>query len=151
MGTPISLLKFPFVLSTLYSSERTAAIMSFVVVFPTLPVTAHTGMSKRFLYPLARLKNAFLVSSTIMALLPSGTLISFELKTADAPFSQAFSIKSCPSNFSPFMATNRQSSFTALESVVIYVIETFFPKSLPPQNAAACSVLKVIIFFSLFF
>jgi len=40
--TPISLLKFLYVVKTLYLFFKTLLINSFVVVFPTLPVTAIT-------------------------------------------------------------------------------------------------------------
>ena len=43
-GSPSSLLKFPWVFKVLYFRERTAAIISFVLVFPTLPVIPTTGM-----------------------------------------------------------------------------------------------------------
>ena len=49
MGTPISLFRLPSVLSTLYFSPRTAATMSLVVVLPTEPVRATTGMGNFFL------------------------------------------------------------------------------------------------------
>lgn len=41
-GSPISLLKFPSVLSTLYRCSKTEAIISLVLVFPTLPVIPTT-------------------------------------------------------------------------------------------------------------
>jgi hypothetical protein len=37
-GTPIWLLRFPFVEKVLYLFDRTAVISSFVVVFPFVPV-----------------------------------------------------------------------------------------------------------------
>ena len=43
-GTPMSLLKFSAVFNTRYFWARTAAIISLVVVFPTLPVICATGM-----------------------------------------------------------------------------------------------------------
>ena len=42
-GVPMSLLKFSAVFRTRYFWARTAAIMSLVVVFPTLPVICTTG------------------------------------------------------------------------------------------------------------
>ena len=47
-GSPISLLKFPAVLWTLYFSLNTAAIISFVLVLPTLPVIPMTFISRDF-------------------------------------------------------------------------------------------------------
>ena len=44
-GSPIPLLKFPSVLRTLYFRERTEAIVSLVLVLPTLPVMPTTLMS----------------------------------------------------------------------------------------------------------
>ena len=49
MGTPISLFRLPSVLRTLYFSPSTAATMSLVVVLPTEPVRATTGMGNFFL------------------------------------------------------------------------------------------------------
>ena len=43
-GVPISLLKFAAVLSVLNFTPSTEAIISFVVVLPTLPVTCTNGM-----------------------------------------------------------------------------------------------------------
>ena len=44
-GRPISLLKLPCVFFTLYFCARTDAIVSFVLVFPTLPVIPTTLIS----------------------------------------------------------------------------------------------------------
>ena len=43
-GVPISLLKFPGVFRTQYFASSTAAIISLVVVLPTLPVIWITGI-----------------------------------------------------------------------------------------------------------
>ena len=43
-GSPSSLLKFPSVFKVRYFWESTAAIISFVLVFPTLPVMPTTGI-----------------------------------------------------------------------------------------------------------
>ena len=43
-GSPTSLLKFPWVFNTLYFAPNVAAIISLVLVFPTLPVIPTTGM-----------------------------------------------------------------------------------------------------------
>ena len=45
---PISLLKLPAVFNTLYFCESTEAIISFVLVFPTLPVIPTTLISSDF-------------------------------------------------------------------------------------------------------
>ena len=49
-GRPVSLFKLPSVFNVLYRADSTAWQNSFVVVFPTLPVTASTFTSKRLRY-----------------------------------------------------------------------------------------------------
>ncbi len=60
------LLKFPSVLSTRNRVPSTAAIMSLVVVLPTLPVTAMKGMGNRALYHAARSRRARWVLATLI-------------------------------------------------------------------------------------
>ena len=63
-GTPISLLRFPSVLSVRPRLARIAAIISRVVVLPFEPVTATTGRSKRSLWKRAIDPSAGSVSGT---------------------------------------------------------------------------------------
>ena len=60
----MSLLKFSGVFSVRYRADSTAAIISLVVVFPTLPVIWTKGMSNRSRYAFARAFRARRVSST---------------------------------------------------------------------------------------
>ena len=57
------------VFNTLYSVLKTAAIISLVEVFPTLPVTATTGILYKLLLYLARSPIALIVSSTLTIVL----------------------------------------------------------------------------------
>ena len=68
-GNPIWLLKFPSVFNVLYLVDITLAIISFVLVFPTLPVTATTGILYKLLLYFAIFCNAFSVSSTSIIVL----------------------------------------------------------------------------------
>ena len=52
-GKPILLLLFPSVFNVLYFLDTTFATMSFVLVFPTLPVIAITGILYKLLLYLA--------------------------------------------------------------------------------------------------
>jgi len=108
-GNPILLLLFPSVFKVLYFIFTTFAIISFVLVFPTLPVIAITGILYKLLLYLAISYNAFKVFSTFIIVLfeyfsISFLLISiFSIITASAPLSNACFQNLLPSNFSPFI------------------------------------------------
>ena len=65
-GNPIRLLKLPGLFRIFIESPAIDAIISFVVVFPELPVTATTGILNRSLWKWAMSPSAFKVSSTQM-------------------------------------------------------------------------------------
>ena len=82
MGTPTWLLLLPGVLYTRSPAPRAAAIISLVVVFPTLPVIPTTGMESRPRHQLPNLCRAALVSST-------------RIQAASPAFSAGISSASC--------------------------------------------------------
>ena len=130
---PISVFRFPSVASTRYFSDRTAAKRSLVVVFPLLPVTATTGPQKCLRSQEARASRALSVSSTAMAVTPSGSSIAprceRSTRTAGAPLRTASPINRWASKRSPMMGTKSSPGCKVRLSV-----ET-------PQNAVCSAVL----------
>ena len=121
------LLLFPSVFRTLYFFESTFAIISFVLVFPTLPVTPTTFKLYFFLcisiLYFAISPIAFTVSSTKIIFLflysflfSSVIFILFKI-TVFAPFFIASSQKRFPSKFSPFIAIYVSPFFIVLVSL----------------------------------
>ena len=98
-----------------------AAIISFNVVLPLLPVKPITGFEYCCRQPAARSANACLVSLTITC----GSLQSIRWLTRAAPaLSTKSATKSCASNRSPLIAIKRLSLNTFLESILTELIAT---------------------------
>src|SRR5687768_10709810 len=60
-----------------------------------------------------------------------------------APCSMDFAMNECPSTTAPFMAINRQSFFTFLESICTSAIDT----SLLPLTAVICTLYNMSVSF----
>ncbi|OPY12130.1 MAG: hypothetical protein A4E67_00127 [Syntrophaceae bacterium PtaB.Bin038] len=75
-GSPTRLLRLPSLFSRFFSPPMMAAAISFVVVFPVLPVTATTGMSNRARQNRARSPSAVSVSETETAAVCAGRLFT---------------------------------------------------------------------------
>ena len=108
-GNPILLLLLPSVFNVLNFFATTFATISFVLVFPTLPVIAITGISYKLLLYLANLYKDSNVSFTFIIFLSAHFSLFSKVKftsctmTVEAPFSRAFSQNKFPSKFSPFI------------------------------------------------
>ena len=92
-GSPISLLKFPWVAKILFSSKfeiNIELIISLVVVLPLLPVIAITKGLNFFKIKVEISANDFFVSSTNIVFLFLNLLS--EINAAIAPFENASSI-----------------------------------------------------------
>ena len=107
-GSPMWLLKFPLLRTTRYRAARNSAVISFVVVFPALPVMATTFAPDSIRTRRATCWSAAVVSSTSMTTArgsrtspprPRGTT------TPAAPAATAAGAKSAPSNRSPRIPT----------------------------------------------
>ena len=129
-GTPSSLLKFFRVLWVLNFSDSTAATISLVVVLPTLPVLAITGMSNRLLCQAASAPTARRDESTRMAG-RSFSAGSRSLTQATAPFSTHPAMKLWPSTRLPLKATNSAPSPASRLSLVTRVISRSSAASSP--------------------
>ena len=90
-GSPMWLLRLPAFLSVLYLVERTRYNISFVVVFPLLPVTATTGILRFILMKCARSCKDRSVSFTQIMTLPSSKPPGLLCTTAPLPFASAAS------------------------------------------------------------
>jgi len=93
-GRPIRLFRFPSVLRTFRVRETMIATISFVEVFPELPVMAMTATGKRRRHSRAMSPRACRVSGTPMTGNPSGASASFVeafawIRNAAAPRSAA--------------------------------------------------------------
>src|SRR3569832_2153862 len=102
-GTPRSLLRLPSVTRTSPRSRRIAAIISFTVVLPLLPVTPITGKSNRARHAAASLPSAMRVSGTTIC--GSATSCFVLTIAATAPCAAASETKLWPSCRSPLLAT----------------------------------------------
>ena len=117
-GKPISLLKFASVFNTEKRLASTAAVKSFVVVFPFDPVMAMTGKSKRRLWKVARFCKAWRVSATVIIAAVLELIATARCTNIPAaPCVIACSTNSCPSNRSPARATNRSPGLIRRVSV----------------------------------
>ena len=119
IGTPTWLLLFPGVLYTENPAPRAAAIISLVVVFPTLPVMPTKGSFIRPRYQAPRACSAALVSSTRIHGRSDSIRSCRLVNTAAAPCSKAWPINRWASTFSPIMGTKRSCPFMVLESMLI--------------------------------
>ena len=91
-GTPIWLLLFPEVLKTFIPAESAQAIISLVVVLPTLPVIPILGMCIFSPYTLPRFWSAIVVLSTLIYGISESISSCSLVSTATAPLSMAPSI-----------------------------------------------------------
>ena len=134
-GTPIWLFWLPCVFMTRLPAERARATISFVVVFPTLPVMPTIGIENRARYALASACSAFSVSSTAIHAWVSCIAVCSCVKTAAAPASSVAEINRCASTRSPRIGTNKAPGSTWRLSVVTCVTCVFGSpqRSLPPQ------------------
>src|SRR2546425_5434552 len=100
-GTPISLLYDAAVRSTRNRAPSAAAVASFAVVFPTLPVIPTAGIGCASRRASARRRRAWSASVTSTTSAPSGTPSTGRSTTAArAPCAKASTTKSCPSRWS---------------------------------------------------
>ena len=128
------LLKLPGLACTSPDSARIAAIISLTVVFPLLPVTPITGISKRLRQCSANCPSATVVFSTTR---PGREVDSAErLTTAAAPAWRASATKSDPWKCSPSKATNSAPGSNVRVSVDTDVTSTSAPVNLPPITSA---------------
>ncbi|MPM85822.1 hypothetical protein SDC9_132904 [bioreactor metagenome] len=129
-GTPMWLLRFPEVESTLYFIERTLVISSFVVVLPLEPVSAITGILKCSRWYAA---SSCRVSNTLSTRKKRLLLQTEGLSTTAywAPASIACAAKSLPSKLSPLRAKKRDPGIILRLSV-----ETF-----PEEMKISCKCL----------
>ena len=153
-GTPIWLLAFPAVLNTLSPPDRAQAIISLVVVFPTLPVTPTLLSESLLSYSFAVSCIALTESSasTIgLGCIPKllhlsirpATASSFCVKDADAPQSKALSMYLCPSTRSPTIGANISPGSALPELVAKLSICTFSsPQSRLPPTALTISLTQ---------
>ena len=84
IGSPSLLFWFPFVFCTLNFCSITLAITSFVLVFPTLPVIATTGM----LYITLLI---FAISTSASSTFSTFTIVTLSLKSVSSSFVKMFS------------------------------------------------------------
>ena len=133
-ATPIWLFKFLYVLTVRYFISSTAAIISFVVVFPTLPVIPMILTGSLLRYQAANFCIAKSVSETYIPAPFFSFSLSSEKNTQEAPASSTSGIKRCASTRSPIIGTNKVPVFTSLESVETFVTVAFSSPqtSLPP-------------------
>ena len=108
-GTPIRLFLFPFVTYASDDAAKTKPVMSFVVVFPTLPVMHMVLTSGHFsrLYQSARAYIAAFTSGTSTVFLTNAPSRSTK---AAFPETTTASTKSWASRFSPRNAKNKPVS-----------------------------------------
>ena len=142
-GRPIALLKLPGVAATASSptaARKIAAIISFVVVLPLLPVTTATGMSKRLRQNVASAPSECSGSSTAIRLPASVGARLCATSAAAAPDESACCTKSCPSKRSPRNATNKSPGARPRVSVVTRMNGTEAPMTKPPTAPAAVAV-----------
>ena len=118
-GRPIWLFRFMCVLAVGPRRLRTCASSSLTVVLPAVPVSPITRVSpRRSRQQCASFPSALTVSSTRMSGTGGTASNGFrDTSSAAAPASAALTAKSCPSNVSPGMQTNRDPGFTARLSV----------------------------------
>ncbi len=140
-GSPISLLKFPWVFKALNFCDRTWYIMSLQVVFPVDPVTAMMSGLKIFKYQLLRVCRAFRVSFVYTIWVPTGKpIFSSWVRMAAAPLDTASSINLWPLKFSPIKGINKSPAFIVRVSVDIPVIFSAFPcRTIRPSMALTIS------------
>jgi len=128
----------------LYFFETTSATMSFVLVLPTLPVIAITGILYKFRLYSAICCNAFIVSSTIIIaesvnfFIISSGISTFSNIKHFAPFFNTSSYNSFPFTLSPFIPTNTSPDFISLLSMQKF---SHISYSFPHNN------LPFVIFF----
>jgi hypothetical protein len=91
--------------------------MSLVVVLPTEPVTATTGIAALLRTWRARSASAFVVSSTRTSGSSGGAAASRSTSAARAPRACASARKSCPSKRGPRIATKSAPGSSVRESI----------------------------------
>ena len=115
--------KLPLFRNTVYFADRNSAVSSFVVVLPALPVIATTFAPDRRRTSRAPSCSARVVSATSITsgagpAFPASGKAGVAVTTAPAaPAASAAATKSCPSNRSPRMATNRSPGCTDRVSI----------------------------------
>ncbi len=119
------------------------------MVFPTLPVTATTGIESSFIMYSAISNNALTTLFTRIIYCSCLISTSFSAKQHIAPASNAFCIKSCPSTLSPTMGAKISPSFTFRESlcspVACFCNPFFSPINVPfTISAIFCNVIGII-------
>ena len=129
------------------NSLKITFAMSFVVVFPFEPVIPIVFPLNLFLLNSAKFINAASVFFTNNPLYFRALSLRDTI-TPEAPFCIAFSKKSCPSKFLPFIAINK--SFFSIERVSILIpvifllFRNFVVKSLPFEALInSCFVHKI--------
>ena len=156
IGIPILLFILPLVFNVLYFEDNTDAIISLVLVFPTLPVTATTGILNKLLLYLAISCNAFNVSATktnvVLFFFAFSTTFAFSLLIIHtlAPASIAFSTKSFPSNFSPIIAIYAPFFLTNLESLqksftTVFPLPVIIFPSISFKKFCACITYHILL------
>ena len=119
------LLRLPSVALTLYLTERTSLMSSFVVVFPFVPVSAMTVSGLPFTNVIDLCQRAS--SCSVLRVSSTGISLSSAIAAAAesllitayaAPASKAFMAYSFPSKFSPLRAKNNSPPLIFLLSVV---------------------------------
>ena len=139
-GSPIRLLKFPSVLRTLPRLPATAAVISFVVDLPLLPVIATHGAVSFARQLDATSPSARSVSATSTAAIPAGSFVPRCTTTPPAPAACASPTKSCPSKCAPRIATKRSPAVSFRVSIVTAAKDRSpDPDAIRPPVAAAIS------------
>ena len=147
-GNPTWLLWFPSVRITFFSAERASAIISFVVVFPTLPVTPTTGIENRWRYAVAISCNAERVLGTRIQAWESSISVCSSVRVATAPAANVAVMYACASVRSPLMGTNSAPGSIFRLSVLTEVTTASGSphRSFPPQ---ALRISSTVIFMVL--
>ena len=145
-GMPTWLLWFSSVLCVFPTRESTLKRSSFTVVFPAVPVRETTLPRKLFRQARAVAPRAFTVSST-MSTGTSGCRAASSgmgrcASTAQAPFSTAFTAKSCPSTLSPGMQTKSEPGTARRLSVTTEVTTVLFASAGIPDPQASAMVSR---------
>ena len=150
-GTPISLLRLPRVAMQCAAptpSVRIAAIISFTVVLPLLPVTPMTGSAKPRRQPLAICPSATRVSGTSSSgrFTPArfAGSVARSMTRAATPCLATSARKAWASNVSPFSAMKRLPVVAARLSVLTPSNPTSaVMRALATQSRHCCSVARI--------
>ncbi len=145
-GSPTSVLNDPAGATTGPRCATTAAIKSFVLVFPEEPVTATTSRwGRRSITARASDPSASTESSTTIV----GTPVGRSPSTPAAPAAAASAAKSCPSTRSPTMATYSCPGWISRESAAAPVISGSVGdgscRTPPTMRATSDSVSAIMI------